>query len=326
MSLIFIIDTYVSLQYCKVNIFCVAARILVIEGGTYMKGFNYFAPKTVKEAISKLAELHGDGKIICGGQSLLVLMKQNMLMPENVVDIKGISELDYINFSKREGLRIGALTTHSALEDSAVVKKEYPIMGEMEDNVAVAQTRNYGTIGGNVCHGDPAADPPAVFIALNAKYKIAGPSGDRIVEAEDFYKDLLEVDLKDDEVLTEVQVPSMSPHSGIAQDKLMVQKGDMGIVGAAAYAKVNPSTGVCEDARIVLTNVDSIPFRARSSEKLLIGKVVDEELLEEAGKLASEEISPPSDTHGSEEYRRDMARVFLKRVTAKALERAKQKK
>jgi len=291
-----------------------------------MKDFSYAAPKTVKEAISVLAKVKGDGKIMCGGQSMLVLMKQNMLTPEHVVDIKGVSGLNYIRYSEKEGLRIGALATHSAIEKSPIIKKNCPVLAEMEDNLAVVQTRNWGTIGGNVCHGDPAADPPSVFIALNAKYKIMGPHGERLVAAEDFYKDYLEVDLEPDELLCEVQVPTVPANAGVAHDKLMAQKGDMGIVGAAAMVTLHPSTGACEDVRIVLTNVASTPFRARNSEKVLIGKVIDEKLLEEAGKIASEEVNPPSDVHGSEDYRRDMARVFLKRVTAKALEKAKQKK
>jgi aerobic carbon-monoxide dehydrogenase medium subunit len=291
-----------------------------------MKDFSYSAPRTVKEAISVLAELKGSGKIMCGGQSMLVLMKQNMLTPEHVVDIKGISELDYIEYSEKEGLRIGALATHSTIEKSPVIKTHCSVLAEMEDNLAVVQTRNWGTIGGNVCHGDPAADPPSVFIALNATYKLVGSGGERLVAAEDFYKDYLEVDLEADELLCEVQVPKIAANTGVAHDKLMAQKGDMGIVGAAALVTLNPSTGVCQDVRIVLTNVASTPFRAKNSEKVLIGKVIDEKLLEEAGKIASEEVDPPSDVHGAEDYRRDMARVFLKRVTAKAAERAKQKK
>lgn len=291
-----------------------------------MKDFSYYAPKTLKEAVSTLAKLGGEGKIMCGGQSLLVLMKQNMLTAEHIVDIKGISELDYIKHDKEKGLRIGALATHSAVEKSSVVKKNYQVLAEMEDNLAVVQTRNWGTIGGNVCHGDPAADPPSVFIVLNAKYKLVGQGGERVVNAEDFYKDYLEVDLGHDELLCEVQVPNLSANTGVAHGKLMAQKGDMGIVGAAALVTVNPSTGVCQDARIVLTNVASTPFRARNSEQVLIGKVIDENLLEEAGRIAAEEVDPPSDVHGSEEYRRDMVRIFLKRVTAQALEKARQKK
>ena len=281
-----------------------------------MKDFNYFAPKTVTEALSVLAKLKGEGKIMCGGQSMLILMKQNMLTPEHIVDIKGLSELDYIKYSEKEGLRIGALSTHRAIEKSTVVKKRCPALAEMEDNLAVVQTRNWGTIGGNACHGDPAADPPYLFIVLNAKYKLVGPKGERVVNAEDFYKDYLEVDLAHDELLCEIQVPSLSANTGVAHEKLMAQKGDMGVVGAAALVTIHPSTGVCQDARIVLTNVASTPFRAKSSEKVLIGKVIDEKLLEEAGKIAAEEVDPPSDVHGSEEYRKDMVRVFLKRVTA----------
>jgi len=291
-----------------------------------MKDFNYFAPKTVKEAVSLFAELKGDGKIICGGQSLLILMKQNMLTIENLVDIKGISELDYIKYSDKEGLRIGALATHSAVEKSPVIKKNCPVLAEMEDNLAVVQTRNYGTIGGNVCHGDPAADPPSVFIVLDATYRLVGPAGERTVNPEDFYKDYLEVDLAPDELLCEIRVPKLPATTGVAHEKLMAQKGDMGIVGAAASVTVNPSTGACENVRIALTNVASTPFRARSSEKFLIGKIIDEKLMEEAGIIASQEIDPPADVHGSQEYRRDMARVFLKRVTARALKKATQKK
>lgn len=252
----------------------------------------------------------------------MVLMKQNMLPIENLVDIHGISELDYIKYTDNQGLSIGALTTHATVEESKLLKEKYPVLAEMEDNLAVPQTRNYGTIGGNVCHGDPAADVPGVLIAMNATYQLQGRDGDRILNAEDFYRDLLEVDLQEDEILCEVRVPALPANSGVAHDKLMIQKGDMGIVGAAVFVKVDPANGVCEDVRIALTNVSNVPFRARSSEKVLIGKKIDEKLLEKAGKIASEEVDPPSDTHGSAEYRKDMARVFLKRVTAKAYARA----
>jgi aerobic carbon-monoxide dehydrogenase medium subunit len=288
-----------------------------------MKDFEYFTPKTVKEAISLLGKLKGDGKIIAGGQSMLVLMKQNMLTPENVVDIKGLSELDFMNYEERKGLTIGALTTHRTIETSPVIKQHYPVLAEMEDNLAVVQTRNYGTIGGNVCHGEPAGDPSVVFMALNAKLKLVGGKGERVINSEDFYKDTLEVDLGPDELLTEIQVPTIPPHTGVAHEKLMFQKGDLGIVGAAASITVNPSSGVCEGACIALSNVASTPFRAKGAEKVLIGKVISGKVLDEAGEAASKEVSPPSDVHGSEEYRREMTKVFLKRVVSKALDRAK---
>ena len=256
---------------------------------------------------------------------MLVLMKQNMLTPEYVVDIKGLSELDYMNYDAKKGLTIGALTTHRTIEKSPIIQKNYPVLSEMEDNLAVVQTRNYGTIGGNVCHGEPAGDPSVVFIALNAKLKLVGEKGERVINSEEFYKDTLEVDLKPDEILTEIQVPTIPPHTGVAHEKLMFQKGDLGIVGAAASITINPSSGVCENACVALSNVASTPFRAKGAEKVLIGKVINDKVLEEAGEAAAKEVSPPSDVHGSEEYRRAMTKVFLKRVVTKALERAKAK-
>lgn len=290
-----------------------------------MKDFEYFVPKTVKEAISLLGTLKGDTKIFAGGQSMLVLMKQNMLTPENLVDIKGVTELNYMNYDKGKGLMIGSLTTHSTIEKSPIIKKQYPVLAEMEDNVAAVQTRNYGTIGGNVCHGEPAGDPSVVFIALNAKLKLVGGKGERVINSEDFYKDTLEVDLKPDEILTEIQVPPIPPNTGVAHEKLMFQKGDLGIVGAAASVTINPSSGVCEAACIALSNVASTPFRAKSAEKVLVGKVINDKVLEEAAEAMSADISPPSDVHGSEEYRKAMAKVFFKRAVTKALERAKAK-
>lgn len=287
-----------------------------------MRDFGYAAPKNVREAISLLAELGGEGKIIAGGQSMLVIMKQNMLAPEFLVDIKGISELDYINYDEKKGLTIGALTTHRAIEKSPIIKKRYPVLSEMEDNVAVVQTRNWGTIGGNVCHGDPAGDPAIVFIALNAKLKIQGKAGEREIDIEDFYKNYLEVDLNPDEILVEIQVLPTLPHTGVAHDKLMVMKGDMGIVGTAASITVNPADGTCAGARIALSNVASTPWRSRAAENALLGKVITDELLAEAGRLVSAELEPPADVHGSSEYRKAMAEVFVKRVVRKALNRA----
>jgi len=288
----------------------------------FMKDFGYAAPKNVGEAIGLLAKLGGQGKIIAGGQSMLVIMKQNMLVPEFLVDIKGIAELDYINYDKKKGLSIGALTTHRAIEKSPIIKKTYPVLSEMEDNLAVVQTRNWGTIGGNVCHGDPAGDPAVVFIALNAKLKIRGTAGEREIDIEDFYKDYLEVDLNPGEILVEIQVPPASPHTGVAHDKLMAMKGDMGIVGAAAFITVNPADGTCVGARIALSNVASTPWRSRAAENVLIGKVITSELFAEAGRAASAELEPPADVHGSSEYRKVMAEAFVKRVAQKALKRA----
>jgi carbon-monoxide dehydrogenase medium subunit len=284
--------------------------------------FEYFAPKTVKEAVSLLAKYKEEAKIICGGQSMLVVMKQRLLTPEYLIDIKGISSLDYIKYDEKQGLKIGALTLHREIEKSPVIQKHFGVLSEMEGNLATIQTRNWGTIGGNLCHGDPAGDPAPVFIALKAKLKLAGSGGERVVDMEEFSKDYLEVALKPDEMLTEIEVPNPPPHTGTAYEKLMVMKGDMGVVGAAVSITLSGKDSLCQDARIALGNCSSVPVRSKKAEKELIGKTSNEALLAQAGEVASKEVAPPSDVHGSAEYRREMVKVFVRRVGLMALERA----
>jgi len=288
-----------------------------------MKDFEYFAPKTVEEALSLLSQYKGEAKIVAGGQSMLVLMRQGLIAPEYVVDIKGISALDYMTYDERLGLKIGALTTHRAIEKSPIIQKHFGVLSEMETNLATIQTRNWGTIGGNLCHGDPAGDPVPVLMTLDAKLKLKSLSGERMVAMEGFSKDILEVDLEPDEMLIEIQVPVPRSHTGVAHEKLMVMQGDAGIVGAAASITLKSGNGICEDARIVLSNAASIPLRAKEAERCLIGKAINEDLLTEAGEVASKEADPPSDVHASAEYRREMVKVFVKRAAKRALEMAR---
>jgi carbon-monoxide dehydrogenase medium subunit len=288
-----------------------------------MKDFEYSAPKTVEEALSLLSQYKGEAKIMAGGQSMLVVMRQGLLAPEYVVDIKGIAALDYLTYDERGGLRIGALTTHRAIEKSPIIQRYFRVLSEMETNLATIQTRNWGTIGGNLCHGDPAGDPAPLLIALNAKLKVIRQGEERIIEMESFSKEMLEVDLEPDEMLSEIQVPTPTAHTGVAHEKLMVMQGDAGIVGAAVSITLKPGGEICEDARIVLSNAASVPFRVRKAEKKWIGKLMDDHLIAEAGEVASAEADPPSDVHGSAEYRREMIKVFVRRAAIKALERAK---
>jgi carbon-monoxide dehydrogenase medium subunit len=287
-----------------------------------MKDFEYFSPGTVEEALSLLSRYKGEAKIIAGGQSMLVIMRQGLLAPEYVVDIKGVTALDYMSYDEREGLRMGALTTHRTIEKSPLIQKHFKVLSEMERNLATIQTRNWGTIGGNLCHGDPAGDPAPVLIALDAKLRLKSLSGERVVAMEGFSKDMLEVDLEPDEMLIEIQVPAPKPHTGVAHEKLMVMQGDAGIVAAAVSITLKPKDGVCEDARIVISNAASVPLRVIEAEKRLIGKVVNGHLLAEAGEVASAEADPPADVHASAEYRREMVKVFVRRAAGKALERA----
>jgi carbon-monoxide dehydrogenase medium subunit len=284
--------------------------------------FEYFAPKTVKEALSLLSQYEEGAKIIAGGQSILVVMRQRLLTPEYVIDIKGLSALDYIKYDEGKDLRIGALTPHRTIEKSPVIQKHFGVLSEMEENLATIQTRNWGTIGGNLCHGDPAGDPATIFIVLKAKLKLASSTGERVIDMEEFSKDYLEVALGPGEMLTEIQIPTPAPHTGTAYEKLMVMKGDMGVIGAAVSITLD-SKGSCQDARIVLSNCSAVPLRAKKAEKVLIGKAINDARLAEAGEVASSEADPPADVHGSVEYRREMIKVFVKRAAQKALEKAR---
>jgi carbon-monoxide dehydrogenase medium subunit len=288
-----------------------------------MKDFEYFAPKTVEDALSLLSQYKGEAKIIAGGQSMLVLMRQGLLAPEYLVDIRGISTLDYLIYDEKDGLKIGALTTHRTIEKSPIIQKHFGVLSEMETNLATIQTRNWGTIGGNLCHGDPAGDPVPVLMVLDAKLKLKGLSGERMVPMEGFSKEMLEVDLEPDEMLIEIQVPVPRSHTGVAHEKLTIMQGDAGIVGATVSITLKPGNSICEDARIVLSNAAPIPLRAKEAERCLIGKTINEDLLVEVGEVASKEASPTSDVHASAEYRKEMIKVFVRRATREALERAR---
>lgn len=284
--------------------------------------FDYLAPKTVKEALSLLSKYKDEAKLIAGGQSMLVVMRQRLLAPEYVIDVKGLTDLEYIKYDEKQGLKIGALTIHRDIEKSPVIKKHFGVLSEMEGNLATIQTRNWGTIGGNLCHGDPAGDPAPVLISLKAKLKLVSSAGERVIDTEEFSKDYLEVALGPGEMLAEIQIPTPAPHTGTAYEKLMVMKGDMGVVGAAVSITLDAKGG-CQDARIALSNCSSVPLRAKKAEKVLIGKTINDALLAEAGEVASGEADPPADVHGSVEYRREMIKVFVKRVAQIALEKAR---
>ena len=288
-----------------------------------IKEFEYFAPKTVAEACSLLSQYKEEAKVIAGGQSLLILMGQGLVAPKYVIDIKGIADLDYIDFDDKEGLRIGALTTHRAIEKSPLIRNGFSVLSEMELMLATVQTRNWGTIGGNLCHADPTGDPAPPLIAMDAKVKLVGSSGERVAALEDFSKDYFETILQADEILTEIQVPKPPPHTGTAYMKFALMEGDAAIVGAAVSITLEPGSGVCNDARIVLGGVAPVPLRAKRAEQMLVGKKVAEDLMAEAAQVASEEARPTSDMHASAEYKRELVKVFVKRAARQALEGAK---
>lgn len=283
--------------------------------------FNYLRPSSVKEAFSMYAE-HDDCKVICGGQSLLIVMRQGMVAPEYLLDIKGLNELRYIKYDDKDGLRIGATTTHRDIEKSSIIKEKYPVLVLMENKLASIQTRNWGTIGGNLAHADPAGDPGPVLIALKANITVGGANGERTMALEDFFLDYFETAMEKGELILEVHVPKPEAKTGTAYQKFNLLDSDMGVVAVAASVTLN-GNGVCKDVRVVLGNAAPTPKRVKRIEELLIGKKYDEGLFAEAGKISYEDSEPVADIHASEEQRRHLLGVLTKRMLKKAWEQAK---
>jgi carbon-monoxide dehydrogenase medium subunit len=192
----------------------------------------------------------------------------------------------------------------------------------MEENLASIQTRNWGTIGGNLCHGDPTGDPGNVFVALNATVKLANKERERILPLEEFFVDYFETELEEGEMLLEVQLPVIPPRTAVVYDKFNIIENDQGIVSVAASLTLDDKGTNCQDARIVLGSAAPVSMRAKEAEKLLIGKKVDDKLLEAVGEKAAEEADPVADIHASEEYRRDLVKILTRRMVKSAWEQA----
>lgn len=283
--------------------------------------FTYLRPSNVSEALAMLQEHADDCKIICGGQSLLIVMRQGLVTPEYVIDIKGLNELNYINYDARGGLKMGATTTHRAIEKSPVAKEKYPVLVDMEEKLASIQVRNWGTIGGNLAHADAAGDPAPVLIAMNGSIKVASASGERLISLDEFYTDLFETAMNHDEMIIEVQVPARPPKSATTYQKFNLLDSDQGIVAVAATITLDGD--VCKDARIALGNAAATTIRSKEAEKVLIGAKFDNTIFEKAGEASAAECEPVADIHASEEYRRHLVKVLTKRMAKAAWEQAK---
>jgi carbon-monoxide dehydrogenase medium subunit len=283
--------------------------------------FTYLKPGTLQEALSMLAGHKDDSKIICGGQSLLIVMRQGLLVTDYLIDIKGLKELSYITFDEKEGFKIGAATTHRMIETSELIKQKCPVLVAVEKRLASIQVRNWGTIAGNLAHGDSSGDLAPTLIALDAKIKLASLKGSRIIPLDEFYTGLFETALEKDELVVEVQVPPLLPATAAAYKKFNLIDNDQAIIGVASAVTVDQG-GACKEARVVLSNAGVTPIRAKSAEKLLIGKKLAGTLLAKAGEAASGDADPVSDIHASEDYRRHLIRVLTERMVRQAWDQA----
>jgi len=283
--------------------------------------FEYLTPKTVKETIGLLEQYGDEIKVLAGGQSLVPMLNFRVARPKYLVDINGIRDLEYIR-EEKGNLVIGALTRERAMEKSPLIREKCPILPEAISHIGHLPIRTRGTIGGSLVHADPSAELPIIASVLEAKMKIAGPAGERVLPAEDFFVTYLTSALEAAEILVEVRIPVFPPHTGWSFLELSRRHGDFAIVAAATLLTMGEK-GVCQKAKIALGGVGPTPIRARAAEDLLAGKAITEALMAEAGVKAAEAAEPESDYHASAEYRRDMARVYTIRSLKEAWNRIK---
>lgn len=281
--------------------------------------FDYHAPKTLDEAIALLGRLGDTAKILAGGQSLIPAMRFRLAAPETLVDIGRIRDLAYVE-ERGDHLAIGAMTREHALEASPVVAASYPLLLDTARVIADPVVRNKATVGGNLAHADPANDHPATMLAYGAQVVARGASGTRTIAIDDLFVGLFETSLKPGEILTEVRIPRPTKSSGGAYLKIERKVGDYAV--AAVAVQLELAGAAIKTIRIGLTNVSSVPMRARNAEAALAGKQPTDDVLEAAGKAAAAECDPSADLRGQIDYKRDLVRVLTKRAVRRAIERA----
>lgn len=282
---------------------------------------EYARPATVEEACSLLAR-HGEGaRVIAGGVTLSILLKQRLVEPDILVDIEGIHSLRHISDDANE-FRIGALSKHRELEKSPLVRDKFPWLSRVAERIGCVQVRNMGTVGGSLCHADPASDLAPPLIAAGAEATLRNSKSERRVLLENFFTDYYQTGLSEGEILTEIRLPRLPARTGASYEKYAVREGDMATIGAAAMVTLDDDRQRCIEAVIVLGAVGPTPIRVKEAEEALRGRAVDESSLRKAAAAAMEASSPLPDSGGSEQYKREMVGVMTRRAVSEALQAA----
>jgi carbon-monoxide dehydrogenase medium subunit len=276
--------------------------------------FDYVAPTSVEEALSALAAAGDDVKLMAGGQSLLPVLRMRLNAPDVVIDLGRIDSLRGVR-DDGDAIVIGALTTHSDVVTNDLVKQHALLLSKAAAEVADNQIRHRGTFGGSCAHADPAGDMGPAALALDAQFVIAGSGGTRTVSAQDFFVDLFETALGEDEILTEVRIPKHTGW-GAHYEKFVRVQHQWPIVAVAATVKAEG--GTISEAKVGLTNMGSTPLRASATEVALAGVAATEDGVRAAADQAADGTNPPSDLNGDADYRRHLATVLTRRAVLEA--------
>jgi carbon-monoxide dehydrogenase medium subunit len=281
--------------------------------------FDYLQPKTLNSALAQLAKYGDDARAIAGGTSLLIMMRQRLLMPKVVVSLAEIPKFDDIRYSAKNGLTIGAGARHRDVELSPLVKQHYPILHETFHKVAQPRIRNMGTIGGNLAAGDPLTDPGASLIALDAEVVLASRGRRRVLKLDQFFIDYYQTALEPGELISEIRVPPPTRRHWAHIKFTPRSVEDFATVGVALTLRVKD--GICEDVRLGLNSVASTIIHALRAEDILRGREITEATLQEFGEAAATEVDPVDDNRGSAAYKREMVQVLVRRAAKEALTR-----
>jgi carbon-monoxide dehydrogenase medium subunit len=273
--------------------------------------FEYHAPKSIPDALGLLKQFGDEAKLLAGGHSLLPMMKLRFAQPGHLIDLGRIAELKGI---REDGgtLRIGAMTTENELIWSTLLQEKCPLLVEGARLISDPQVRYKGTIGGDISHGDPGNDHPALMLALGASFVLRSPTGERVVPADGFFVATYETLLKPGEIMTEIRIPVPATGTGYCYSKLKRKIGDFATAAAAVTLRVKG--GAVEHVAIALTNVGPTALKAREAEDVLRGEALTDASIAEAARLAMSICDPVADQRGDVEYKTAMAGEMTQRA------------
>ena len=285
--------------------------------------FEYYAPDSIEQALDFMSQYAGEAKILAGGQSLVPAMNFRIVQPSVLIDLNRVAGLGQVR-EEASTLRIGAMTRERELEFNPLISKWAPLLVEAAPHIAHPQIRNRGTIGGSIVNADPAAELPVLMLALGARLKAKNISGERWVEAQDFFMGMFTTALEPDEILVEIELTASPPRTGWSFMEVAPRAGDYALMGVAALVTLDQN-GKYEQAKLVYLNAGDGPVEAKEAEKLLIGEPMSEHLIESTASKASEtEINPFGNIHTSPEFQRHLANVLTKKALQQATQRAEE--
>lgn len=282
--------------------------------------FEYHVPDSIEQALDLLHEYGDDAKLLAGGQSLVPAMNFRIAQPSILIDLNRVAELSYI---REEGtvLRIGAMTRERQVEFDLSIAKHLPLLHEAAPNIAHPQIRNRGTIGGSIVNADPAAELPVLMLALNARLKAKNTSGERWIDAKDFFVGMFTTALESDEILFEIELPHMPARTGWSFMEVAPRAGDYALMGVAVSVTLDEKDK-CKQVKLVYLNAGDGPVDAIEAAKLLEGEKLDDKLIQSAAVMAAEkEITPFGNVHTSPEFQRHLAKVLTQKALKQALQR-----